>query len=115
MTEDKEARTLIHAQIFNPKKALFKEHRNDRAECTTVYCSASERCGLFASLRIQSSQTERKNMKKWIVTIDKSEVHVLEADSKDDAIKKAKKYPLLMSSYAERITAVEHPKVGKGE
>jgi len=41
--------TIIHAHVTNPAEGMFKQGRNDRAECTVVSCSASERCGLYSS------------------------------------------------------------------
>jgi hypothetical protein len=37
---------IIHANVYNPKKALFKD-TNDRAECQTINCSNSENCDLY--------------------------------------------------------------------
>jgi len=43
-----EEQQKIHASVRNPARSLFKQFRNEKAESEVVYCSASERCGLYA-------------------------------------------------------------------
>jgi hypothetical protein len=38
----------IHAHIYDPANSLFKAKANDRATCTTIHCSNSDNCELFA-------------------------------------------------------------------
>lgn len=45
---DPRVNKIIHAHVFNPRAALFKSMRNDRAELHTIGCSASDRCEVFA-------------------------------------------------------------------
>lgn len=39
---------LIHAHIWAPHNSVFKSGKNEKAECTTISCSNSENCGLYA-------------------------------------------------------------------
>lgn len=37
---------IISAFVWNPRNALFKEHRNQKAECTVIRCERSDECDL---------------------------------------------------------------------